>query len=212
MELFKNTVGYAPVTVNLEAHYAKPFAQLPPEVQQIVASAFDLFPWDSLGVAERRSVAAQHDYQRDPKHEPATYFELCSFQTELQDWIKKAREQGKDAVVISLRDVNDRIDQVLEVDRERVGTEIRALRAVASGIVADPAKKLSLPASDKITLRWLLDHIPLTWWLPVLGFLGGLFFAGVQSTRVATVREIFGLPAYEAPASKVTTPTPQEKP
>lgn len=130
MKIFKNTSGYAPLIPNLEGHWEKQFAELPSELGVIVEKQFVSFPWDSLDVANRRNLAAQQDYQHDPNLEPATYFELLGFSQELEDWIKEARQKQENAVAVALRDVADRIKEILEGDRKRVGSEIQELRVL----------------------------------------------------------------------------------
>ena len=126
---FENGDGYAPLRVNLEGCWEKSFEQLPDTLKSLVKRAYFAFPWNSLDAANRQSIAAQHDYQHDPNHEPATYFELVCFCEDLKVWIEKARQDSNDAKVVVLRDVADRIEQILDADRERVGGEIQGLRA-----------------------------------------------------------------------------------
>lgn len=128
MELFKNAAGYAPLVTNLEGHWETSFDDLPDQLKPLVKRAFFGPPWDCLDVLNRRSISAQHDYQHDPNHEPATYFELAAFSEELNDWIVTAREESKDAAVVVLREVADRVEKILDSDRERVGAEIQKLR------------------------------------------------------------------------------------
>lgn len=129
MEIFKNSSGYAPLLVNLEGYWDKPLAQLPNELRPLVEDAFFCFPWDSLNVENRKRGAAQKDYGNDSSREPVLYFELFNFAGELKGWIEKARRESKDAAVVVLRDVADRIDKILQTDRERVGAKIKTLHA-----------------------------------------------------------------------------------
>jgi len=129
MKFFRNSSGHAPLRVNLEPYFAKPFAELPEEAKDIVKGGLLLNSWDKLSVAERRLIAAQNDYQSDPNLEPATYFELHCFLDELRNWIEKAQNDNKDSVVVALRDVEDRIKAIRKRDnREQVGLEIQKLR------------------------------------------------------------------------------------
>ena len=82
MEIFKNASGYAPLLVNLAGYWEKSFAELPDELKHIVENAFSTFPWDTLNTAGRKNIAAQLDYQHDPRHEPAVYFALVGFANE----------------------------------------------------------------------------------------------------------------------------------
>lgn len=141
MGIFENASGYAPLLVNLEGHWETSFDDLPELLKPLVQEAFLVFSWDSLDSTNRRHVAAQIDYQRDPVHEPVAYFKLFAFSEELKGWIEKARAESKDAAVVVLRDVADRIDKILTVDRERVGAEIQSLREAKS--YSEPAKDLA---------------------------------------------------------------------
>jgi len=132
MEIFKNASGYAPLIPNLEGYWEKPLDELPHELRVIVEKRFFVFPWDGLDVSNRKNIAAQYDYQHDPNHEPCTYFELICFAEELNGWIEKARKESKDAAALVLRDVADRLEKILDADRERVGAEIKELRTKRS--------------------------------------------------------------------------------
>ena len=132
MELFKNKYGYQPMQENCEGYWDSPLADLPPELQKLVVDDFSLTPWDSLSASQRRSVAAQHDYQQNPDYEPSVYFQLAQLEDDVLGWLKVARELGKDSAIVALRDVADGVREVLNTDRERVGTDIQLLRKIAS--------------------------------------------------------------------------------
>jgi hypothetical protein len=40
-----------------------------------------------------------------------------------------------------------------------------------------------LPSKDKVTFRWLIDRIPITWWVAMVSVLLGIFSAGVEAGR-----------------------------
>ncbi len=150
MEIFKNASGYAPLIPNLEGYWEKSLDELPHELSVVVEKRFIAFPWDGLDVLNRKNIAAQYDYQHDPNHEPSTYFELICFAEELNGWIEKARSESKDAAALVLRDVADRLEKILDADRERVGIEIQELRTKQSdrsqnSVIADRAH-----VSDKL--------------------------------------------------------------
>lgn len=46
---------------------------------------------------------------------------------------------------------------------------------------------------EKVTIPWLLKHVPAMLWLAVLGLLLAAFIFGVNSTRISIVKEIFHL-------------------
>lgn len=140
MELIKNQTGYAPLLPNLAGHWSMSFDQLPPELAKLVQERFKLITWEKSTAAVREQFAAQSDYQHDPCLEPALYFKLTVFRDELNEWIAAAREKSQDAVALRLLDVAGRVDEALDLDRQRVGAEIQELRRLRA---SDPAKDLS---------------------------------------------------------------------
>lgn len=158
MEIFKNASGYVPLLPNLEGHWDASLAELPSELRTIVEERFPPFAWDCFDSANRRNIAAQSDYNRDPRHEPGVYFELSGFAGELKDWIEKARQESKDAAVVVLRDVADRIEKILDVDRERVGLEIQSLREVLANNGAESPPK-PLATRERRTLLTIIASL-----------------------------------------------------
>lgn len=57
----------------------------------------------------------------------------------------------------------------------------------------------------KVTIPWLLKHVPVRFWLAVLGLLLTAFLVGVNSTRINTVREIFHLDKLPTTIQSTTT-------
>lgn len=51
--------------------------------------------------------------------------------------------------------------------------------------------ELLLP--EKVTIPWLIKHVPVSLWLTILGLLLTVFFIGINSTRISIVKEIFHL-------------------
>lgn len=144
MELFRNQYDYAPLRSNLEGYWDKSFEQLPDELIELVGPAFFPYLWDSI--ENRQSLAAQIDYQSDPNMERSLYFNLCCFQDDLKNWIEAARQGGKDAAVVALRDALDSVRNIVDTDRGRVGTEIQKLRAAASTLQTMQAEADALRA------------------------------------------------------------------
>lgn len=56
--------------------------------------------------------------------------------------------------------------------------------------VAEPASK----AFEKITLLWLVHHVPLKLWISAFGIVAFVFLAGVQVGQTGFVRELLGKP------------------
>ncbi len=59
-------------------------------------------------------------------------------------------------------------------------------------------KKLESPKFDKITLPWLVHHLPLRLWISALGIVAVVFVAGVQVGQISIVREFLGKPVPHA--------------
>ncbi|MBS0587659.1 MAG: hypothetical protein JSS37_06810 [Proteobacteria bacterium] len=54
------------LTLVLEEWFDKPLSAMPDEVRQRIEQDFSLIPWDDIDPDQRRSIALQLDYQRDP--------------------------------------------------------------------------------------------------------------------------------------------------
>lgn len=77
----------------------------------------------------------------------------------------------------------------------------RAVRDEAVTEVPEPMekdKKLESPEFDKITLPWLVHHLPLKLWISALSIVAVAFVAGVQVGQISVVREFLGKPVPEA--------------
>ncbi|MBS1191388.1 MAG: hypothetical protein H6R10_3180, partial [Rhodocyclaceae bacterium] len=61
--------------------------------------------------------------------------------------------------------------------------------------VAPVSAKADLPVPERVTLRWLFQHVHVSLWVSAAGLLCAVFVAGVQSSRLSIVREVFGLPS-----------------
>jgi uncharacterized protein YlbG (UPF0298 family) len=55
-----------------------------------------------------------------------------------------------------------------------------------------------LPPPEKVTIPWLFKHVPVRLWIAALGLLIAAFLAGVSSTRLTLVKEIFHLDKFPA--------------
>lgn len=75
----------------------------------------------------------------------------------------------------------------------------QAPAAVSPGELAFP---------EKVTIRRLIHYVPVSYWLYALGLLASAFMLGVQSTRIAFVREMFSL----TPSAEVAKPTALNEP
>jgi hypothetical protein len=62
----------------------------------------------------------------------------------------------------------------------------------------DKDKKLDSPEFDKITLPWLVHHLPLRLWISAVGIVVVVFVTGVQVGQISVVREFLGRPVPQA--------------
>lgn len=127
---------FQPLTVSLAGYWDTQFDQLPDAVKPF-ALKLKLMGWDNLSPMQRQSVATGHDWLNDPRCEPSLYFELMAYQSELAQQESVARGQANHGVALALVDVQKRVDQILAIDRARVGAEIQSLRKRQSEANAD---------------------------------------------------------------------------
>lgn len=191
MELFRNEYGYAPLRSNLEGYWDKSFEQLPDELKELVEPAFFPHSWDS--VENRRSLAAQIDYQNDPNMEWALYFKLACFKKDIAGWIEAARTAGSDARVVVLRDVADCVEQMLEVDRGRVGVEIQRLLQAQGGGTASGGEATTKGNEDDsptgaVTPETLSPRAETTY----LNIIGGLLVLMLGNSPAGKPQSVFG--------------------
>lgn len=142
----QNPIAYVSLSHALAGDWEKPFDQLSTEIQERV-SLWQL-RWDQLNVVQRQKISAQRDYQDDPKLEPAVYFGLHVYLEELAGQETMARQMGNSAVALALVDVQKRLNNIYECDRERVGLDIQRLRsihAISEGSTTVDTGDLQLP-------------------------------------------------------------------
>jgi len=53
------------------------------------------------------------------------------------------------------------------------------------------ATAAGLEYPDKVTFKWLKEHVPIGLWFSLLALLATLYIAGVQSSKISLVQEIF---------------------
>lgn len=63
----------------------------------------------------------------------------------------------------------------------------------APRVVAEVAQPVELTPPEKVTILWLARHVAIQHWIAAAVFVGGAFVLGVQASRLAWVKEIFGL-------------------
>jgi len=131
-KIFENTAEYKPLVTNLVCYWETDFDDLPEELKPLVDRAFFVTSWDKLDVTNRRDTAAQYDYLHDPNHEASMYYEITLYQDEIKENIKIAHDEKNYTEKAIFRDVDDRLEAILETDRESVGAEIQDLKRKAS--------------------------------------------------------------------------------
>ncbi|MGB0221307.1 MAG: hypothetical protein ACPGJF_18370 [Sinimarinibacterium flocculans] len=137
--------GYIPLTLKLAGYWDLEREDLPEATRLIVDEYYWAPGWEALSPEQRRIGAQQHDYQHDPKYEPAAYWGLTVLADELAGWIDEAKKKSEYAAAVKLSEVAARIEQILAEDRSRVGAEIQALR---SRLSAAPPSQKSAAGSD----------------------------------------------------------------
>jgi hypothetical protein len=93
---------------------------------------FHQVPWDHWSAEHRRFLAAAYDNGHDPRHESDAYFHLFFLEEELKKLIEGARRDGKDSVIVVLRDIQDRVREIMKADRERVTAVNEQIREAQS--------------------------------------------------------------------------------
>jgi hypothetical protein len=58
----------------------------------------------------------------------------------------------------------------------------------------EPVQHMRTPLDmpEKLTLKWLMEHTPISFWCWALGFIGTVFVAGVFSGQLSFVKELIG--------------------
>lgn len=153
MDIFKNEHGYVPLVPNLEGYWERSLRELPADLAALVKKRFFAAKWESLDPQNRRAIATQLDYQNDPNHEPSTYFKLVELAEDLKAWIAKAKIEGKDPAVVAFREVADRVEDVLELDRARVGSEIKQLRELQARAGGRKGAQVATGGGDELPTR-----------------------------------------------------------
>jgi hypothetical protein len=68
----------------------------------------------------------------------------------------------------------------------------------------EPVQHMRTPLDmpEKMTLKWLVEHAPISFWLWALGIIGTLFVAGVYSGQPSFVKELIGRSTTETVSAK----------
>ncbi len=140
--------SFQPLIGSLAGYWETTFDELP-EDRKPFAQELTPLGWDGLSSEQRQSAATQIDWQRDPRCEPALYWELTVYLAELVQQESDARRQANHGVALALIDVQKRINKILNADRTRVGVEIQSLREKQSEAIIDLDHTPLVAASKK---------------------------------------------------------------
>lgn len=91
---------FTPLLETLDSYFELDLDALPAAMAAIVKKEYDLFPWDMANAEQRRSLAAQKDFQNDPALEPMRqwYWDKAIREDELQQEIQRVRRAGTPTV------------------------------------------------------------------------------------------------------------------
>ncbi len=96
--------SFESLTVALEVWFDKPNEDMPDELRHRVETDFSPMPWDDLSPDQRRSVAAQWDYQHDPAMESERqywwdfYQRMQALENEIEKWCAIATPTATDLI------------------------------------------------------------------------------------------------------------------
>lgn len=87
---------------------------------------------------------------------------------------------------------------------EGTAEEIREYESKENGhldkflnVKPDAGSKKILSYPDKVTFKWLKDHVPIKLWLALAGVIVAVFVGGVQASKLSFVQEIFDIKKYD---------------
>lgn len=84
-------------------------------------------------------------------------------------------------------------DQYSEEETDPPPTQVEEPLAVPVASLPANADTADLAIPTHVTLRWLFQHVPVRLWISAIALLCAVFVAGVQSSRLSLIREVFGL-------------------
>jgi hypothetical protein len=80
-------------------------------------------------------------------------------------------------------------------------------KPVQEAVIAPPEPPpapvaLPLEAPEKVTLRWLADHVPISMWIMLGGALFTAFTLGITAAKLSIIQEWFGIVPAQSQGSK----------
>lgn len=103
-------------------------------------------------------------------------------------------------------------DQYSQVEADTPTLQVEEPVAMPHVPLPANAVKVDLAVPERVTLRWLFQHVPVGLWLSGVFLLCTVFVAGVQSSRLSFVREVFGLTGKPSVASTDTSVAAKAEP
>jgi len=67
----------------------------------------------------------------------------------------------------------------------------------STAVIAPQVVNKDLDLPQKITLAWLVKHVPYTFWIALIGLLISAILLGINASRISIVKEIFHLDAQQ---------------
>ncbi len=88
--------------------------------------------WNKATASQRRTICVGYDDRHDPAHEPVMFFEVVKFSEELQhDWIPRVQELWGGSARPALKEVVEKLETIMDLDRPQASAAVRRLRAAA---------------------------------------------------------------------------------
>lgn len=128
MAILKTASGFVPLVENLAGYWETKYEDLPGGLRILIDEHFMMSPWDAMSVEEKRSDALYHDVTENPSYEPSLYQGLLELVDELTIRIEDARSKDKDSTALALKDVSERIENMIKADRDTIGADLKELR------------------------------------------------------------------------------------
>jgi hypothetical protein len=101
------------------------------------------------------------------------------------------RWESKIAIVANEADVNETFEIFNVIYEKHTRSEDNKHEEQSTEIQA--GDKLPLEPPDKVTIPWLLKHVPVMLWVAFLGLLLASYSLGVKTSHISLIRDLYGL-------------------